>query len=688
MKDLSSFAFYITFCKRGLSNERTIDYTFVEMPRKKASRKSKGPSLPGRVVDGLYEAERLLDEGQPQEALQILEDLDDPTRAPRGPDLVPVLELLVNAYADLKDMHGYEWAIYRLLKIDQSEPDAVLGMAGAYMSNLRPAMAIQAFQRFLRCGPEHERAAEVRETLVRIQAALQEETSELNLPENEAFDLALQNEEVRFFMDHRQLHAARQAAEKLLQKHPAFVPAINNLSQIHAVQGEMEQAIDLARKVLEIAPDNVHALSNLARLLFITGRYAEATTMAQRLKDSQAPAADLWTKKAEALAYLADHEGLLELYQQAREADKTVEESALFLHLVAVAMYNQGREGQARRLWRRALKAEPAFKLARQNLDDLDQPIGERNAPWAFSLPYWISEKTIRELYLTFKTASRREAAARSEAGKFLKRHPEIISLAPHLLAHGDAACREIVLNLAGATQDAAFLEALKVFALGQRGADDLRMQAAQLLVENDMLPPGSVRLWLEGEWKDVLLLNFEVTPEAEERNPNPRVQSLAEKAIYALQDRDGRRAQELLEQAIALDPELPSLQNNLGVAYELQGQAEKAHAMVREIHERFPDYLFGVTGVAMLAVREGDVETAHKLLNGLLTRKQLHVAEFDALCAAQIEVFLAEKNREAARSWFELWEQIEPENPKLDSYRWRVGKASPDSHFKRRAGS
>jgi tetratricopeptide (TPR) repeat protein len=661
------------------------------MPKKKNSRKSKGPSLPRRVVDGLYEAERLLDGGQPEEALQILEGLDDPARAPRGLSLAHMLQLQVNAYADLKDMRGYEWALYRLLKIDRSEPEALLGMAGAYMSNFRPAMAIQAFQRFLHRWPEHLRAAEARETLQGIQAALQKELYELNLPENEAFDLALQNEEVRFLMDHHQFRPARQAAEKLLQKHPAFVPAINNLSQMLAIQGEREQAIDLARRVLEIAPANVHALSNLARLLFITGRRAEVTAMAQRLKDSQAPAADLWLKKAEALAYLADYAGLLDLYQQAREVDKTVEENAMFLHLVAVAMYNQGQERRARRLWRQALKVEPAFDLARQNLDDLDQPIGERNAPWAFSIQYWISEKTIRELSQALTKAARREAsdaAISGQAQKFLDQHPETISLAPHLLAHGDAACRQFALSLAGITHEVTLLEAVRVFALGQRGSDDLRMQAAQLLAENDVLPPGPARLWLEGEWKDILMLDFEVTPEAEEQHPDPKVQSLAEKGIYALLERDGCRAQELLEQAIALEPESPALQNNLGLAYELQGQAEKAHALIREVHERFPDYLFGITGVAILAVREGDVATAHELLNSLLTRKRLHVTEFDALCMAQIEVFLAEKNREVARSWFELWERPDPENPKLDDYRWRVGKASTRSLFKRQTGS
>ncbi len=652
------------------------------MAKKKASQRTMPPPLPRRVVEGLYEAERLLDKRQPEAARQLLEDLDH-----ERPGLAPVLELLVNACVDLQDMQGYEWALYRLLKIDQSDPDAALGMAGAYMANFRPALAAQAFQRFLSRWPDHERASEARKTLAKIQAALHEEMDELNLRESEMDDLALQNEEVRFFMDHQQYRQARQVAEKLLKKYPSFVPAINNLSQVHALQGEAGQAIALSERVLEIAPDNVHALSNLTRLLFLAGKLGEATQMAQKMKDSRARAADLWTKKAEALAYLADHDGLLELYHRSKPEGKS-EESALFLHLIAVAMYTKGQEREARRLWRQALKIEPSFELARQNLDDLDRPIGERNAPWAFSLHYWITERTLRELYQTLKTGARmkNEQAARGEAGKFLQQHPEIISLTPRLLTHGDAKCREFVLNLVRTTRDPALLRTLREFALGQRGSDELRMQAAELLSEEDILPSGSVRLWMKGEWRDILMFNFEITPEAEVSHKHPKVQALAEEAFYALREEDGRRAQELLEEAIALDPDSPSLHNNLAMAYEIQGQPEKAHAMIREIHARFPDYFFGIADAARLAIKDGDLDTAHELLNSLLERKRLHVSEFDTLCAAQIEAFLAEKNQEAARTWFELWERPDPENPKLDVYRWQVGKGSSDSLLKRPA--
>ena len=80
--------------------------------------------------------------------------------------------------------------------------------------------------------------------------------------------------------------------------------------------------------------------------------------------------------------------------------------------------------------------------------------------------------------------------------------------------------------------------------------------------------------------------------------------------------------------------------------------------------------------------MQAGDLENAHDLLDGLMQRERLHYSEYDALCMAQIELSLEEKNKEAARSWFEMWEQVDPDNPKLERYRLRVGMGDPTALF------
>lgn len=646
------------------------------MPKKKSAKSRRTPTLPRRLIEGIYAAEDLLDEGHPDEARDLLEELDQ-----KYSGHAPVLELLVNAYHDLKDMHGYEWACYRLIQAEGNNPEATLGLAGGYMHHFRPALTIRTLQNFLNRWPEHELAVDARQTVQQLKNALQEELSKQDLPEDEAFELALQHEEIRFWMDHQQFRRGKQLAEKLLRRYPKFIPALNNLSQFYALEGNYAKGIEIARRVLEIEPENVHALSNLSRLLFFTGQGEEAFSVAVQLKESRAEASDVWAKKAEALSFLGDDDGMLALYEQARQAggSRPFDENPLFSHLVAVAAYNNGRQKEARRLWDRALKSNPSFELARQNLDDLERPVGDRNAPWGFSFSYWLPEPIVKQLVGAFSAAARRksELAVQSAAQQFLEKHPGLVFLAPHLLQRGDGGCREFVINLAGASDHPELLVSLRDFALGQRGSDQLRMKAAQLLSEKGLLPSGTFRLWTNGEWKDVLLLNFEITSEPEESHHSPAVQELAEQAFDALQERDGKRAQELLERALALDPDSPSLYNNLALAFELQSEAEKAHAMVREIHSRFPDYFFGIVGAANLATKEGDIETAHAQLEKLLQRKRLHITEFEALCTAQIKLELVAKNIVAARSWLEMWENVDPENPRLEWYRLRIGASS-----------
>ncbi|HWQ35530.1 MAG TPA: hypothetical protein VNQ79_21975 [Blastocatellia bacterium] len=46
------------------------------------------------------------------------------------------------------------------------------------------------------------------------------------------------------------------------------------------------------------------------------------------------------------------------------------------------------------------------------------------------------------------------------------------------------------------------------------------------------------------------------------------------------------------------------------------------------------------------------------------MKRKKFHLSEFSALCNAQIEISLARKRHEAARSWLEMWKRADPDAP------------------------
>src|SRR5205823_9032102 len=120
---------------------------------------------------------------------------------------------------------------------------------------------------------------------------------------------------------------------------------------------------------------------------------------------------------------------------------------------------------------------------------------------------------------------------------------------------------------------------------------DALRFEAAQVATEARLIAPGRTRMWLEGEWRELLLLGYKIHGEILRRH-RPRVERMAREASGLVRAGDGRRAEAVLTRALAIEPEALDLQNNLAAAYDLQGRAEEAEALLRQVHARDPDYL------------------------------------------------------------------------------------------------
>jgi ABC-type nitrate/sulfonate/bicarbonate transport system substrate-binding protein/tetratricopeptide (TPR) repeat protein len=385
--------------------------------------------------------------------------------------------------------------------------------------------------------------------------------------------------------------------------------------------------------VLRAELENVQALSNLSRILLLSRRPAEAHALAERLKAVDSDRADVGLKKAEALSYLGDDQGVLDAFAAdqrllAEAGSDELTDPTLF-HLAAVAHLPLGHEVEARRLWERALQKAPGHTLAALNLDDLHAPVGERHAPWPFSFGNWLSRQTIGDLAATVQTAAERgnEEAVRRGLRRFLRQHPEVAALVPLLLDRGDLEAREFALRVASLLRTPELLAALREFALGQRGPDAMRQEAAQVAREAGLMPTGLVRFWSQGEWRDVMMLTFEISEEPLHRHP-PRVEAWHAEALEALRAGDAERAEGLLQQALAVLPDDPSLLNNLGSAYEMLGRGDEARAMLRRLFEEHPDYFFARIGIARLAIHERQFAQARELLQPLMEQGRYHISE------------------------------------------------------------
>lgn len=421
--------------------------------------------------------------------------------------------------------------------------------------------------------------------------------------------------------------------------------------------------------------DNVHALSNLTRYLVLSGRLEDAAGEAERLKAAESDQPDLWVKKVEALSYLGDDRGVLDALEAAEQerAEFRTGDPMLY-HLGAVAAMRLGQEKEARRYWKRALELAPGLEVAEENLEDLDNPVGEQHAPWPFDFANWVAHLGIVELVREAESVleSGDESALSRFFERYLHRHPEIAGIIPRLLDAGDPTGREFALRTAMTAHTPEMLAALKDFALGQRGPDELRMEAAQAVSEAGLLPSGPVRFWQRGEWREVRLVSYDIHDEPLTRH-SAEVEQWHAEAHEALNEGDGERAERLLERALQIEPDDPSLLYNLSVAYTVQQRDEEAEALLRDLHRRDPDYLFARVGLARRYLQRGEIDEGKALLDPLRSRRRFHFAEFNVFCMAQIDLHLAEGNQEAAESWLDMWADSDPDYPALDIYRRRL---------------
>jgi tetratricopeptide (TPR) repeat protein len=647
------------------------------MSKKKKQQRSKKkkdrrPGPPAQVaLRRLDEVEELIRGGRLADArdrLQAMERL--------YPGNEDVLILLGQVHHDLQEFGPFQGVAERLHRLAPNRADYLLQLAGAYLLDAHAFLALRAFCRFLERWPDHPRAAEARETLARLEATAPKLLGEVGLTGDDAAEVAALHEEVHSLLTQGKYHQAREVAERLLRLRPQFAPAHNNVGETWFREGRPDEAITSARRVLEFDPDNFHALSNVTRYLFLGGRHEEARQYADRLRAVQSSFTDSWVKKAEAFSLLGDDPAVLDALRGHEQAGKEGEpqNTAVLYHLAGVAAYRLDREDEARGHWRQALRHAPGFNLTQDNLDDLDRPVGTRHAPWPFNLAHWVSLRTVEALLAQVERAGRRgrDEAVGREVRRFLEAHPGVAGVVPALLDRGDRQGRELAFRVALMARTPALTEALRDFAFGRRGPDDLRVQAANAVCEAGLVPAGPTRMWLQGAWAETLLCGFELHGEPVHRH-SPPVEELAAQAMEALYDGDGERAEGLLKRALEQEPTAPDLLNNLANAYLAQGREDEARALMREIHERDPDYLFGRVNVAQQHIERGELDRARELLLPLLSRRRLHFSELAALCMGQMSLFLAEGNRAAARQWLQLWENADPDHPQIPEWRERI---------------
>ncbi len=640
-------------------------------------RRGQARPLPLNISNRIDNADALIEEEQYVEALEILDSL-----AAKYPDRIEILSSQAMCYFHLGDSAEYLELSLKLSRMLPNQPDALLSLAQAYLMNERFALARRVYLQFLERWPDGEDADNAREALEALDPVLEQALDLDHLTGKERYEVAELHEESQVLMEQGKTAQARATVGKLLERAPDFIPALNNLSQMQHSENQAGEAIATAERALELDPQNFHALGNLTIYLFLQGRVEEARRVAATLQAAQSDRDEIWIKKAEAFTYLGDDQAALSAFDgaQAAGALERLSNNEMLYHLAAVAAWRLGQEERARELWRQSLEEAPIFELAVDNLADLDRPAGERSGPWAFTIDYFLPSQAMDEMIKeTGKALRQRKSDLTKAMQDYGRRHPEVIHLIPYLLERGAPNGREFAILLASAIKTPELLAMLPDFALGQQGSDQARLEAAQIATQAGLLNSGDhARMWINGEWQEILMFGFEIFDEPKnERRLPPKAERLVVSALEENRYGDPGKAERLIKQAMEIAPDHPSLLSNLVAAYSMQDKIEEMRNLIAEIRRRFPDYLFGITGEAVTLARDGKPDEAEELIKPLFQRKRLHVSEFASLCATEIEIAMARKNRKTARKWIKMWESVDPDNPKLELVRPRVDRPS-----------
>lgn len=644
------------------------------MTQKKTKTKAWGFASNSQTLNKcLKEFERYIANKQWLKAEKTLEEIEQ-----RFPSNKEVLESWLTLAYERGDWKNYQQKATEYTLKHPDEPNAYLVLSSVCLKNTYPLLALEAWQNFCQKFPNHSKIAEAKQKIKEIETIVPELLKNYEIEGEQTLQIGTLSERGRFLFESHQYSEAGKIFEDLISLAPKLFPAFNNLSLIKCFEGDVIGAIALAKQVLESDRNNFQALGNLIRFHVLLGETELAQKYLNELKALDNEILDVWLKKAESFSLFGDWSSLIELGKEAESSDVAADLTAFFWHCVAVAHANLGQEKKARQLWEKSLKISPGFEYAQKNLDNIKLPIGERHTPWVFDINEWFSAKLkedITQIVSDIETDNKNKS--QSIAKRIIKKNPYIISLISILLKRGSPSGRQFAIYLATLTKKAELTVALKEFAFGREGNDKDRLEVAQKLNQEGLIPSGNVKMWIKGEQQELLLMGMEINDEPTVIH-SKKVQELGNKAVMCLKTGDSERAESILMEALKLEPNAPDLKFNLSNAYILQGREAEAKALLHKIHEENPDYTFATLSLARYYLEQEELEKAEEMLTPLLKKRKFHYQEICKLCETQIHLAVKQKNSEAAISWLNMWKQIGDENePNLDYWCKRLEKKS-----------
>lgn len=377
-----------------------------------------------------------------------------------------------------------------VLEIVVSEVDPKLYECYFYMANNSANMgdfelAEEYLLDYLSFDPEGEYAVEAEDMLYMV-------AYELGRPPREPISARLPSymllhDEARQHLEEGHFLQATEILERLIEQHPEFLAARNNLALAYYYTGRMSEAMQCIQEVLEVEPSNLHALCNLAVLSKHMNEEEISHQLIETLKKLVPFHQEHTYKLATTMGILGEHEVAYELFTRLAKIEAPVEPS--LYHYAAAASFNTGRFYLAKKYWKKAALLDPDSDIPRFYLGQLQewsqQPqVQQPVVSYHYHLPF---EEQLLQMD---------QMKQNQEWLQQIKNNPLLRSSFFWALHHGDHATKLQVLHVLGWIGDEEVEQLLRDFLL--RRQEDFELKKATLLILKHLeaLPPYEV--WVD----------------------------------------------------------------------------------------------------------------------------------------------------------------------------------------------
>ncbi|MEZ4664351.1 MAG: hypothetical protein R2911_43015 [Caldilineaceae bacterium] len=163
--------------------------------------------------------------------------------------------------------------------------------------------------------------------------------------------------------------------------------------------------------------------------------------------------------------------------------------------------------------------------------------------PWPYPMRQWLPTSLFTEL---LRITQRHQKSQRvdklvQEMQSFLDSHPVFMHVFAILLKRGDKTGRDTVIDMTRFSEYPPLFALLREYVVSQDGPDESRLSALNVLNEFKQLPSGHVRMWIRGDWQEILALGFEIGDESEVEFPirSEQARTWLLDATYLMHDRE-----------------------------------------------------------------------------------------------------------------------------------------------------